>query len=295
MVALWLGLGMIGVLLIRQLVALWDSNAFSRNLEAQVQQRTRALEESQAVVLRTQRMNLLATLGAGLAHDLNNLLSVVSVTRDIMEEDTRSGQLPAAKDFDAMRRATSQASDLVNKLMAFGRRGDPQPRLFDLRELIQGLGKLLEKLATPAVRLNLELGPAPLLLHMDPIQIEQVLVNLVANARDAMPKGGTLLIRAQQCPGSDGNLAELSIVDSGTGIPVEHLEHVFDAFFTTKQPGKGTGLGLASVKAIVEECGATISVTSQTGSGTTFTLHFSLVATGARRPENEPSPPSHGG
>jgi len=95
MVALWLGRGMIGVLLIRQLVALWDSNAFSRNLEAQVQQRTRALEESQAVVLRTQRMNLLATLGAGLAHDLNNLLSVVSVARDIMEDVKRYGFFPS--------------------------------------------------------------------------------------------------------------------------------------------------------------------------------------------------------
>jgi signal transduction histidine kinase len=208
-----------------------------------------------------------------------------------MEEDTRSGQLPAAKDFEAMRRATSQASDLVNKLMAFGRRGDPQPRRFDLRELIQGMGKLLEKLATPSVRISLELGPDPLLLVMDPIQIEQVLVNLVANARDAMPKGGTLSVRARRCLGPDGSLAELSIVDTGIGIPEENLDRLFDAFFTTKQPGKGTGLGLASVKAIVEECGATISVTSQPGRGTTFTLRLPLVAAEARRPEDEL--PSH--
>jgi signal transduction histidine kinase len=288
-VALWLGIGMIGVLLIRQLVALWDSNTFSRDLEAQVQQRTRALEESQTVVLRTQRMNLLATLGAGLAHDLNNLLSVVTVTREIMEEDTRIGQLPAAKDFDAMRRATSQASELVNKLMAFGRRDDPQPRLFDLRVLIQGMGKLLEKLATPSVRLQLELGPVPLLLDMDPIQIEQILVNLVANARDAMPAGGGLLIRTRRCTGPEGEGAELAIVDSGIGIPKENLDHIFDAFFTTKQPGKGTGLGLASVKAILEECGATITVASRTDLGTTFTLLFPLVAVDPQ--PSEPGPP----
>jgi len=276
-VALWLGLGMIGLLLLRQLVALWDSYVFSRSLEAQVRQRTLALEESQAMLLRTQRMNILATLGAGLAHDLNNLLSVVVMTTDLMEEDTEAGQPPARKDLDALRGASTQAGELVKKLMAFGRRGESRPQLFDLRERVQGMAKILERLATTSVQVHWELGSEPQPLYLDPIQIEQILVNLVANARDAMPKGGVLRIRAKRGEGPEGPSAALSITDSGTGIPKENLSRLFDAFFTTKEPGKGTGLGLASVKAIVDECGATLSVESQVGIGTTFTLRFPLA------------------
>jgi len=276
-VALWLGLGMVGLLLLRQLVALWDSHTFTRSLEIQVQQRTLALEESQAMLLRTQRMNLLATLGAGVAHDLNNLLSVVLMTTDLMEEDTEAGQPPARRDLDALRKASIQAGELVKKLMAFGQRGESRPRVFDLRAQVEGMAKLLEKLATVSVRVRWELGTVPLFLEMDPVQIEQILVNLVANARDAMPKGGILRVRAERCDGPGGPQALLSITDSGTGIPEEHLGRLFDAFFTTKEPGRGTGLGLASVKAIVDECGAKISVESQVGVGTTFTLRFPLA------------------
>ncbi|MFZ1613258.1 MAG: ATP-binding protein [Holophaga sp.] len=278
-VALWLGTGMICILLLRQLVALWDSMNFSRSLELQVHQRTLALEESQAMLLRTQRMNLLATLGAGLAHDLNNLLSVVTMSTDLLEEELEPNHhSPARKDLDTMRKAATQAGDLVKKLMTFGRRGENQPQLFDLRERVQGISKLLEKLATASVRVQWDLGPEPLFLEVDPIQIEQVLVNLVANARDAMPKGGTLRIGTKRSEGTDGARAILSIADTGTGISEDNLKHLFVAFFTTKEPGKGTGLGLASVKAIADECGASIEVESAVGVGTIFTLSFPMVS-----------------
>jgi len=277
-VALWLGVGMFGLLLLRQLVALWDSQDFSRSLEALVQQRTLALEESQAMLLRTQRMNILATLGAGLAHDLKNLLSVVGLSTELMEEDLRAGRPSAQKDLDALRGASSQATELVKKLLAFGQRGELQPQLFDLRDRVQGMAKLLEKLATPIVQVRWELGLDPLYLEMDPVQIEQILVNLVANARDAMPGGGRLLIRTEHCQGPEGkHQAALTVADSGIGIPPENLDRLFDAFFTTKDPGKGTGLGLASVKAIADECGATITVVSEPGAGTTFTARFPRV------------------
>lgn len=276
-VALWLGTGMMALLLLRQLVALRDSYLFTRSLEAQVQQRTQALEESQAMLLRTQRMNLLATLGAGLAHDLNNLLSVVTMTTDLLEEDLEAGVMPTRKDISALRSASTQAGELVKKLMAFGRRGEAQPQRFDLRERLQGVAKLIEKLATPSVRVAWDLGLEPLFLDLDPIQVEQILVNLVANARDAMPQGGTLRIRTEKREEPGGPTARLSITDSGIGIPEENLGRLFDAFFTTKEPGKGTGLGLASVKAIVDECRATITVESQVGVGTTFVLKFPLV------------------
>lgn len=276
-VALWLGLGMIGLLLLRQLVALWDSLLFSRSLEAQVQERTRALEESQSLLLRNQRMNIMATLGAGLAHDLNNLLSVIVMTTDLLEEETRAGQAPKPRDLSALRNASTQAGELVKKLMAFGRRAESESHLFDLRERIQGIAKLLEKLATPAVRMEWEHDPNPLYLELDPMHIEQILVNLVANARDAMPTGGRIRIRTRLHQGPEGKLAELAVSDSGTGIPEEHRGQLFDAFFTTKEPGKGTGLGLASVKAIADECLATITVESVVGLGTTFTLRFPLA------------------
>ncbi|MFZ1614654.1 MAG: ATP-binding protein, partial [Holophaga sp.] len=276
-VALWLGTGMMALLLLRQLVALWDSLLFSRSLEAQVRERTRALEESQALLLRNQRMNIMATLGAGLAHDLNNLLSVIVMTTDLLEEETQAGQAPKPRDLSALRNASTQASDLVKKLMAFGRRAESESHLFDLRERIQGIAKLLEKLATPAVRVEWEHDPNPLYLELDPMHIEQILVNLVANARDAMPTGGRIRIRTRLHQGPEGSLAELAVSDSGTGIPEEHRGQLFDAFFTTKEPGKGTGLGLASVKAIADECLATITVESVVSLGTTFTLRFPLA------------------
>jgi signal transduction histidine kinase len=273
---LWLVLGMITALLLRQFSALWDSYRFSRRLEAQVQQRTQALMESQAMLLRTQRLNLLATLGAGLAHDLNNLLSVVGLTTDLMEEDLEAGRPPERKDFNALRRASSQASDMVKKLMAFGRSDEASEQVFDLSERIEGMVKLLEKLATPSIQLRWEPCREPLRLKLDPALIEQILVNLVANARDAMPTGGRLSIRTERNEGLDGSWAVLTVEDSGTGIPEAHLGRLFEAFFTTKESGKGTGLGLASVKAIAEASGATIAVASQLGVGTIFTLRFPL-------------------
>lgn len=277
-VAIWLGLGMLGLLMLRQLVALWDSQVLSRNLEAQVRQRTLALEESQSMLLRTQRMNILATLGAGLAHDLNNLLSVVTMSTDLLAEDLKEGQTPSPKDLSTLRSASTQAGELVKKLMAFGRRGESRPQVFDMRERLKETAKLLEKLAGSHVKVTWIFGGEPLMLHMDPIQIEQILVNLVANARDAMPQGGTLRIQADLDRGAEVPKARLSLTDSGTGIPSENLERLFSAFFTTKEPGKGTGLGLASVKAIADECGATIAVESHLGVGTTFTLHFNVAS-----------------
>lgn len=277
-VAFWLGLGMLGLLMLRQLVALWDSQVLSRDLEAQVRQRTLALEESQSMLLRTQRMNLLATLGAGLAHDLNNLLSVVTMSTDLLEEDLKEGQPPSRKDLSTLRSASTQAGELVKKLMAFGRRGEARPQVFDLRERLKDTAKLLEKLAGSHVKVSWTFGPEPLMLDMDPIQVEQILVNLVANARDAMPQGGTLRIQADLDKAAEGLKARLALTDSGTGIPAENLDRLFTAFFTTKEPGKGTGLGLASVKAIADECGATIAVESRLGVGTTFTLHFQVIS-----------------
>jgi signal transduction histidine kinase len=273
-VTLWLALGMAFVVLVRQLVALADMRRFVNSLEATVQKRTGALEELQALMIRNQRMNLLATLGAGLAHDLNNLLSVVKLTSTLLQEDVDEGRPPQGRDLARLQAAADQASGIATNLMAYGRQGEVHAQLFELNEKVRGMANLLEKLAGKDVKVAWSLVDAPMLLELDPMHVEQILVNLVVNARDAMPGGGSLELRTGLLPTGH---ALLEVKDTGTGILPEHLPRLFEAFFTTKEPGKGTGLGLASVKAIAEECGGVICVASDVGQGTTFTLRLPLA------------------
>ena len=224
------------------------------------------------MMFRTQKMNLLATLGAGLAHDLNNLLSVVKLTSTLLQEDADQNRPPSAGELARLQAAADQASGIAVNLMTYGRQGDPQPQLFDLNDKLRAMADLLEKLAGRGVRVAWDLAPAALPMALDPMQVEQILVNLVVNARDAMPAGGDIQVRTRLLQGTDQVLLELA--DSGTGIAPEHMPHLFEPFFTTKGPGQGTGLGLASVKAIAEDCGAVVLVASELGQGTTFTLRF---------------------
>jgi signal transduction histidine kinase len=274
-VTLYLGFGMILAVLIRQVVALGDLKRFLNSLEATIQARTSALEELQATVFRTQKLNLLATLGAGQAHDMNNLLSVVKLSAVLVKEEAEEGRLPRAVDLQRLEGAADQASRLAQNLMAYGRQGEHSPECFDLNGKLGAMKAVLERLATRPVAVVWDLTPDPLLLNLDPVQVEQVMVNLVVNARDAMPSGGSLRITTRRRP--DPPAALLEVVDTGTGIPPEILDRLFEPFFSTKAPGKGTGLGLASVKAIAGECGATVAVASEWGKGASFTVAFPLA------------------
>jgi signal transduction histidine kinase len=274
-VTLYLGFGMILAVLIRQVVALGDLKRFLNSLEATIQARTSALEELQATVFRTQRLNLLATLGAGQAHDMNNLLSVVKLTAVFVKEEAEEGRMPRPKDLERLEGAADQASRLARNLMAYGRQEEPRPDYFDLNLKLEAMKTLVERLASRSVAVTMDLGREPLGLHLDPVQVEQILVNLVVNARDAMPQGGRLRITTRRR--LDPPAALLEVADTGTGIPPEILDRLFEPFFSTKAPGKGTGLGLASVKAIAGECGATVDVASELGKGAAFTVAFPLA------------------
>jgi signal transduction histidine kinase len=259
----------VGLLGLRQAIAILDLNRLSLSLECQVAERTRALEESQSIILANQRMNFMATLGAGIAHDVNNLLNVVALITSKLETERQQGLPLEASDLEAMQGVSSQASGLLRKLLSLGRQHEPHAERFRLGQHIRSMQLVLRRLV-PSVNLEMEIEDEPLAILADPIHVEQVLVNLVSNARDAMPEGGVIRFCCKQ----EAEWVLLEISDTGTGISRDNLARIFEPFFTTKAPSRGTGLGLASVKALVEECRGSLEVRSVLGQGTTFSVRF---------------------
>jgi len=246
------------LLLVRQVIALRDQASFSRILQENLAARTRALEESQEVILRTQRLNLVATVGAGMAHDLNNLLGVVCTLAE--QQGSREELVKTAH----------RAAALARKSMAHAGDPDATRELFDLSETLGHLQPILTRLAGPGIALSVDCAGDEAWMEADPLQVEQVLVNLVTNARDALSGQGTLEITLRV----EGERCHLEVVDDGPGMTPEVLERIFDPFFTTKTKGAGTGLGLPSVKAFLDQVGGTLEVVSAPGQGTRFSLHL---------------------
>ncbi|HJV48643.1 MAG TPA: ATP-binding protein [Geothrix sp.] len=270
----WLGLAMAVLLLARQLLALLDLQRFSSTLEAKVKERTRALEETQGLLLRTQRMNLVASLGAGLAHDLNNMLHVICANAELARIRAEAGTMLTTADLVSIENTGRKAAELAQHLMSLGRQETPKEEIFDLCATVARLQPILARLAPAPVAMELDLGPKPLMIHGAPLQIEQILVNLVSNARDAMPRGGIIRIGVME-----GGLGEamLRVTDTGVGMSQELLTRIYEPFFSTKAPGRGMGLGLASVKSIADAHGGHLEVESALGQGTTFTLHLPMA------------------
>jgi len=280
-VLVWLALALVLVLLVRQYLALRDYSILSQTLEARVAERTLALEQAQALLLRTERMNSLATLGAGLAHDMNNMLSAIQSRAELVLMDLDEGRLPNRKDMLRVQEATQLAATLSGRLMALGRQDAEPPRLLDLGEELRAIQPLLQILLPRNLTLRLE-GSGPMPFMGTRGMLEQILVNLVGNARDAMPSGGTIIIRALTPRPEEGPVGPLlEIEDTGTGIPEEVQDQVFRPFFTTKASGVGTGLGLASVKSLLEKAGGTIHFLSRPGLGTTFQVRLPYAAENA--------------
>jgi hypothetical protein len=279
-VLVWLALALVLVLLVRQYLALRDYSILSRTLEARVAERTQALEQAQALLLRTERMNSLATLGAGLAHDMNNMLSAIHSRAELVIMDLDEGRLPDRKDLLRVQEATQLAAALSGRLMALGRQEAEPPRLLDLGEELLAIQPLLQMLLPGSLTLRLDsTGPMPFLGTRG--MLEQILVNLVGNARDAMPSGGVITLRGRAPGSEEGRVGPLlEIEDTGTGIPEELQSQVFQPFFTTKAPGIGTGLGLTSVKSLLEKAGGSIQFASRAGQGTTFQIRLPYAAEG---------------
>ncbi len=218
-------------------------------------------------VVEGQRLEAVGRLAGGVAHDFNNLITGVSGYADLL-----LGELPEADprrhEVDEILRACGRAADLTRQLLTFARRQVVLPRLVDLNRVLADAESLLARLAGNRVALHVERETATLPVLIDPAQFEQVLTNLAVNARDAMPDGGALRIRTWR----DGSHAILAVRDEGVGIAAEAIPHLFEPFYTTKAPGKGTGLGLATVYGIMEQAGGRIEVQSAPGKGATFRI-----------------------
>jgi len=275
--------GLALLVLLRQIVAFQEIWRLKQTLEAKVEARTRELADSSRLLLRTQRMNLIATLGAGLAHDLNNLIGAALLRVDLMEPELGDPQSQDPQDWEALRVSLTKAGQLTQRLMAFGTEGAEALGTVDVNAHLRSLQPLLRALVPRATALDVSCGSEALLVPGNPGLIDQVLVNLVVNARDATPQGGRIEVKAERLAESPGDPLRvcLSVVDSGSGIPPEDQERIFQPFFSTKEAGKGTGLGLGSVKAVVEGLGGRILLHSVVGEGSRFSVLL---------PQDVPSP-----
>jgi CheY-like chemotaxis protein len=243
-------------------------------------------------------------LAGGVAHDFNNLLTAILGSTDLLLMDLPQED-PRREDLLAIRDAGERAATLTRQLLAFSRRQVLQPRVIGLNQVVAGMGKLLPRLIGEDIRLDLALAPDLASVSADPGQIEQVILNLAVNARDAMPDGGRLTIAtanavldavfaARNPIVQTGTYVRLSVTDTGQGMDEETLARVFEPFFTTKGPGKGTGLGLATVYGIVKQSGGYIFVRSQPGEGTTFDVYLPAVPPSAEEPTSAPPPDQPG-
>lgn len=234
-----------------------------------------------------QQLEAIGRLAGGIAHDFNNILSIIMGHGELLlatanlDEEGKNG-------VDQIRRAAERAASLTQQLLAFSRKQVLQPRVLDLNEAVSGIQKMLTRVIGEDIELLAELGSNPMTVRADPGQLEQVLMNLAVNARDAMPQGGKIVMATSHVEvGTEesrdldlppGRYVMLRVTDTGHGMDQKTLSHVFEPFFTTKPMGKGTGLGLATVYGIVKQSGGSIRVESDTEHGTGFRIYLPAVA-----------------
>lgn len=263
--------------LLRGGLALRDLQRLSNDLECRVEARTQDLQDMQRTLLRTERMNAMAVLGAGMAHDLNNALAAIRAGAELARGRLEVGQAPEVKDLDHILVAAEQSATLTRRLMSYGRGDETRAERLDLREELAHMETILRMLTGRHITLELDLGGMALPITGSRGQIEQIIVNLVANARDAMPEGGAIRIGLSHAVAGGQPVARVEVEDTGVGMTPEVQAGLFRPFFTTKGPGRGTGLGLASVRQLMHDLHGTLAVASQPGVGTTFVLRFPLA------------------
>jgi PAS domain S-box-containing protein len=255
----------------------------SRDVTARRQARE-ALRESQEQLLHAQKMETIGRLAGGVAHEFNNLLTAITGYAALLIESL-GAKHPLRADVDEIVHAADQAARFTKQLLAFSHRQVLQPRVIDLNALVANVDRLLRRLIGEDIEFVTSLDSELWSVKADPGQIEQLIMNLAVNARDAMPRGGRLVLATSTLRVPEGGSSEhagvpsgewvsLSLQDRGLGMSAETLDRIFEPFFTTKETGKGTGLGLATVSAIVEQSEGHVRVESQPGEGSTFHIYL---------------------
>jgi two-component system cell cycle sensor histidine kinase/response regulator CckA len=235
-----------------------------------------------------QKMEAIGQLAGGVAHDFNNLLTII-LSHAAFALEAVDGDSPIHEDLLELQAAAERAVALTRQLLTFSRKQELRPQVVDANQLVRGLESMLRRLLAASIDLVLRLAPNPTPIEVDPVQFEQVVMNLAINARDAMPEGGQLTVSTanvdfdetripQYSTGEPGQFVRMTVSDTGVGMDKATLEHIFEPFFTTKEKERGTGFGLSTVYGIVTQCGGDVSVHSEAGRGTAFDIRFARAA-----------------
>jgi PAS domain S-box-containing protein len=249
----------------------------------ELRQAHEALERTREALFRSQKMEAVGLLTGGLAHDFNNALSVILGNLDLLrvhlENDAQGREL-----IETIVRAAKHAQELTNNLLAFARGRQLNPQTVDVNALTKKMVQLLARTLPSRISLTTELDPSARFARVDAAALEAAILNVVLNARDAMPRGGTISLRTSRVDAPTpeapqlraGSFVSVAIEDTGSGMPPDVMAHVFEPFFTTKHEG-GTGLGLSMVHGFAHECGGTVTINSAVGVGTTVRIFLPLV------------------
>jgi signal transduction histidine kinase len=267
--------------------------------EAHERRRRRELEEQ---LRQSQKMEAVGQLTGGIAHDFNNVLTIMIASAELVAMGLRSEQGQQREDLEALLKAGLRGKEMIRKLLSFSRRQPLEPRPLDVPLFLSGIADTLRRLlpARITVAYEIEEGLPP--LQADAGSLEQMVLNLATNARDAMPGGGTIALIAALARADDpvlerhnaaaGRFVRLALRDSGVGMTEEVLQRVFEPFFTTKPADKGTGLGMSMIYGLAQQQGGFVDIASQVGKGTTVSLYFPIAASGPQPAPAPPPPPS---
>jgi two-component system, cell cycle sensor histidine kinase and response regulator CckA len=251
------------------------------------------LKRLEVQFLQSQKMEAIGVLAGGIAHDFNNLLSVINGYCELLMNDLDPNHR-GMKDLEQIRLASRRAASLISQLLAFSRRQILQPQVVNLNEVVADTCKILRRIIGETIELTIVAHPDLWSVRADPAQIEQVIMNLAVNARDAMPKGGTLTIETANIILDEANIREfpdlspgphvlLAVRDNGIGIDREVQPHIFEPFFTTKSVGRGTGLGLSTVYGIIKQSKGSVGIDSEVGKGTTLRIFLPRARSEAQK------------